>query len=162
MYTILWYLLSTLCHRAVLQYVLPLRELPQCSFIQEDLMKITLFKILHAVCICIVMSTQSNLPFWTHYCGHLFGSTPFYYGHSLLQILFIEDASLIRAPPHYGQSITGTSLLRTPLYYRHPSSMVFITDIFYYGHLSCVKTSLLRTLLWKPLYYGHLSTASTH
>ena len=42
------------------------------------------------------------------------------------------------------------------------SSMVFITDIFYYGHLSCVKTSLLRTLLWKPLYYGHLSTASTH
>ena len=40
--------------------------------------------------------------------------------------------------------------------------MVFITDIFNYGHLSYVKPSLLRTLLWKPLYYGHLSTASTH
>ena len=40
--------------------------------------------------------------------------------------------------------------------------MVFITDIFYYGHLSCLKTSLLRTLLWKPLYYGRLSTSSTH
>ena len=25
-----------------------------------------------------------------------------------------------------------------------------------------MKTSLLRTLLWKPLYNGHLSTASTH
>ena len=71
MYTILWYLSSTLCHRAVQQYVLPLRELPQCSFIQEDLMKITLFKILHAVCICIVMSTQSDLPFRILYCGHL-------------------------------------------------------------------------------------------
>ena len=119
MYTILWYLLSTLCHRAVLQYVLPLRELPQCSFIQEDLMKITLFKILHAVCICIVMSTQLNLPFWTLYCGHLSESTPFYYGHSLLQILFITDTSLIGAPLYYGHlSFLDTSLLRTPLYCR--------------------------------------------
>ena len=169
MYTILWYLLSTLCHRAVQQYVLPLRELPQCSFIQEDLMKITLFKILHAVCICIVMSTQSDLPFRILYCGHLSGSTAFYYGHSLLQILFIADASLIRAPLHYRQSITDISPFWTPLCCKHTllqtlksSNMVFITDIFYYGHLSCVKTSLLRTLLWKPLYYGHLSTASTH
>ena len=93
--------------------------------------------------------------------------------HSLLQILFITVASLIRAPLHYRQSITDISPFWTPLYYghlstantlyyRHPSSMVFITDIFNYGHLSCVKTSLLKTLLWKPLYYGHLSTASTH
>ena len=119
MYTILWYLLSTLCHRAVLQYVLPLRELPQCSFIQEDLMKITLFKILHAVCICIVMSTQSDIPFRTLYCGLLFGSTPFYYGHSLLQILFIEDAFLIRAPLYYRQSITEISPFWTPLYCKH-------------------------------------------
>lgn len=144
MYTILWYLLSTLCHRAVLQYVLPLRELPQCSFIQEDLTKIILFKILHAVCICIVMSTQSNLPFWTLYSGHLSGWTLFYYGHSLLQILFITDASLIRTPLHYGQSITDTSLLQT----------LSITDT----HL---VWSLLRTfsitdtcLIWNPLCYG--------
>lgn len=82
-------------------------------------MKITLFKILHAVCICIVMSRQLNLPFWTLYCGHLSESTPFYYGHSLLQILFITDSSLIGAPLYYGHlSFLDTSLLRTPLYCR--------------------------------------------
>ena len=82
-------------------------------------MKITLFKILHAVCICIVMSRQLNLPFWTLYCGHLSESTPFYYGHSQLQILFITDSSLIGAPLYYGHlSFLDTSLLRTPLYCR--------------------------------------------
>ena len=51
--------------------------------------------------------------------------------------------------------------------------MVFITDIFYYGHLSCLKTSLLRTsmetsLLRTPLYfkypylwYGHVFITDT-
>ena len=161
MYTILWYLLSTLCHRAVLQYVLPLRELPQCSFIQEDLMKITLFKILHAVCICIVMSTQLNLPFWTplRINSFLLRTLPitntFYYRH-----LSDRGASLLRTPLLFGHLfITDTSLLQR----------LFITDIplvwtSLYGHLCYVKTSLLRNLLWKPLYHGHLSvsTANTH
>ena len=97
-------------------------------------MKITLFKILHAVCICIVMFTQSDLPFRILYCGHLSGSTAFYYGHSLLQILFIADASLIRAPLHYGHlSFLDTSLLRTTLY---------------------CKLSLLQTTILYGLYYG--------
>ena len=149
MYTILWCLLSTLCHRAVLQYVLPLRELPQCSFIQEDLTKIILFKILHAVCICIVMSTQSNLPFWTLCCGHLSGWTLFYYGHSFTNTLYYRRLS-----------DTGTSPLRT-IYYGH----LFITDTSLLQTLSITDThlvwSLLRTfsitdtcLMWNPLCYG--------
>ena len=97
----------------------------------------------------------------------------FYYGHSLLQILFIADASLIRAPPHYGQSITG------PLYYGHLS----ITDTHLIWSLlrifslwtpvlcenlsltdSFMETSLLRTPLYCKypyLWYGHVFVTDT-
>ena len=136
-------------------------------------MKITLFKILHAVCICIVMSTQSDLLFWTPYCGLLFGSTPFitdtpYYKYSLLQTplwyghLPITD-NLLRAPLYYGHlSITDThliwSLLRifslwTPVLCENLS----LTDSF-------METSLLRTPLYCKypyLWYGHVFVTDT-
>lgn len=83
---------------------------------------------------------------------------------TLSQILFITDASLIRAPLSITDnlSITDISPFWTPLYYKHFLLQTPIYHGLYYGRLSCVKTSLLRTLLWKFLYYGHLSTASTH
>ena len=150
MYTILWYLLSTLCHRAVLQYVLPLRELPQCSFILEDLIKITLFKILLAVCICIVMSTQSNLPF-----SDTLLRTPLRINSFLLRTLSITNTLHCRR-----LSDTGTSPLRK-IYYGH----LFMTDTSLLQTLSITEThlvwSLLRTfsitdtcLMWNPLCYG--------
>lgn len=79
----------------------------------------------------------------------------FYYRH-----LSDRGASLLRTPLLFGHLfITDTSLLQR----------FFITDIplvwtSLYGHLCYVKTSLLRTLLWKALYHGHLSvsTANTH
>jgi len=55
MYTVPSFLLLMLCHLAERQYVPPQHELHQYSFTQEDLMKITPFKISHAVCNCKVV-----------------------------------------------------------------------------------------------------------
>ena len=122
MYTVLWYLLSMLCHRAVRQYALPLRELPHCSFIQEDLMKIIPFKISLAVCICIVLSKESNLPFRT--------------------------LCLLRTPLRTNSVLLRTLSVTNTLYYRHLSDTgTSPLRKIYYGHLSFLDTSLLRTPL---------------
>ena len=71
----------------------------------------------------LYVSVLSCLRSQTSRFGHSVADTSpdelFFITDTLLQILFITDASLIRAPLHYGQSITDTSLLRTPLYYKH-------------------------------------------
>lgn len=113
----------------------------------------------HLLYVSVLSCLRSQTSPFGHsvYCEHLSGLTPFYYAPSLLQILFITDTSLIRAPLHYGKSITDTFPFWTPLYYGHLSS----ANTLYYRHPSSMDMSLLRTfsitdtcLRWKPLCYG--------